>query len=406
MQTQLDTAHQTLPGREAAELIRSCVHCGFCNATCPTYQLLGDELDGPRGRIHLIKQMLEGEQPGARTQRHLDRCLTCRACETTCPSGVQYGRLLDIGRQMLAIEAPRPIHQRWLRRALAWWLTGPWFAPALHVAQWLRPLLPERLAARIPARQRALPMPDAKHSRRVLLLTGCVQPALAPTIDIALARVFDAVGIELRVAESAGCCGAIRQHLGDADGAGRDMRRNVDAWWPEIEAGVEAIVVSASGCGTMLADYANLLRDDARYATKAARISALARDPVELLAPLAKALQHRLGARAQRVVYQAPCSQQHGLRIRNRVEPLLEAAGAVVLPHADGHLCCGSAGTYSLLQSGISRSLRSAKLSALQTPQPEVILSANIGCIHHLAAGTQVPVMHWIEWLAGRVGAA
>ncbi len=392
MQTTLAPAFQNRPdAQEAAALLRSCVHCGFCSATCPTYQILGDELDGPRGRLYLMKQVLEGDRPTAKTRLHLDRCLTCRACETTCPSGVQYGRVLDTGRQLVNEQLPRPLLSGLVRRLLAVWLTGPLFAPAVAMGRLLRVL---------PAAQAAGVVPHRLHARRMLLLAGCVQPALSPNINAATLRVFDALGITLQVAPDAGCCGAIRHHLDDHDGALSEARRNIDAWWPAVEAGAEAIVLNASGCGTMLHEYGHLLRHDAAYAAKAARISALVRDVAEVLPALVGQLAPRLRERQpQRVVFHPPCSLQHGQKIRGAVESMLTTLGAEVLPFADAHLCCGSAGTYSLLQPQLSRELRDRKLAALGAPRPEVILSANIGCLTHLAGGTPLPVQHWIEWL-------
>ena len=405
MEARLTEAVKATPdGEEAASILRNCVHCGFCLATCPTYQLLGDELDGPRGRIYLIKQVLEGDTPTASTQLHLDRCLTCRACETTCPSGVQFGRLLDTGRRLVDEQVRRPKLQRLARGLLAALLTGPWFAPALWMSRALRPLLPRALASRVPSRAMAGHWPTRRHSRRMLLLTGCVQPAMAPNINASTARVLDALGIELLVAREAGCCGAIRHHLTNQQGALDDARRNIDAWWPHIKAGAEAIIFNASGCGTMLREYGHLLRNDPVYADKAARISALSRDLAELLPPYAVQLAAMLRAPVtRRISFHAPCSLQHGLKVRGAVEKLLLVLGAEILPVADGHLCCGSAGTYSLLQSRIAEQLGQARAQALMAPGPEVILSANIGCIAHITTGASVPVRHWIEWVDERL---
>jgi glycolate oxidase iron-sulfur subunit len=407
MEARLAHALRTGPdGQEATDILRSCVHCGFCTATCPTYQLLGDELDGPRGRIYLIKQVLEGDVPTASTQLHLDRCLTCRACETTCPSGVQFGRLLDIGRRVVDAQVPRPVTQRIFRKLLGAGLTGPFFSPALRLGRALRPLLPQWVAARILPRAAAGQWPTRKHQRKVLLLSGCVQPAMAPNINAATARVLDAIGIEVQVARAAGCCGAIRHHLTDQEGALQDVRRNVDAWWPYIEAGVEAIVINASGCSTMLREYGHLLRNDPGYARKAARISDLGRDLAEFLPQQAGLKDLSRTSGATRIAYHASCSLQHGLGVRGTVEGLLVAMGAQLLPVADGHLCCGSAGTYSLLQAKIASELGRAKVQALTRPDPELILSANIGCMAQIAAGTDVPVQHWIEWVDARLAVA
>jgi glycolate oxidase iron-sulfur subunit len=405
MQTRLAGFIRDTPqGEEAKRILGRCVHCGFCTATCPTYQLLGDELDGPRGRIYLIKQVLEGVEPTARTRLHLDRCLTCRACETTCPSGVEYGRLLDIGRKIVSDKVPRPAGERVLRAALKEGVTGPLFPLALGFGRAVRPLLPATLREQVPSRQDAGLWPGRAHSRKMVLLDGCVQPAMYPSIDAATARVLDAVGIEAMTPPGGGCCGAIRHHLDDHDGALADARRNIDAWWPAIEAGAEAVVMNASGCGSMVKEYGHLLRHDRAYAEKAARIGGMTRDLAELIPALRPELERKLQrADGERVVFHPPCSLQHGQRIRGAVEALLAALGAEVLPFAETHLCCGSAGTYSLLQPELSRQLRASKLQALTAPDPEVILSANIGCIAHLGAVAPVPVRHWIEWLDGRL---
>jgi glycolate oxidase iron-sulfur subunit len=388
----------TPEGDEAADILRRCVHCGFCTATCPTYQILGDELDGPRGRIYLIKQMLEGARPTHRTQQHLDRCLTCLNCETTCPSGVQYGRLVDIGRQVARERSPRPWPARLWRALIRGFCAGPLFAPALGLARALRLLPPPRDPGA---------WPKATHARRMLLLAGCVQPSMAPNINAATARVFDALGIELLVAAGSGCCGAIRHHTDDPIGGLADARRNIDAWWPHIESGVEAIVMNASGCGSMTREYVHLLRLDPVYAAKAARVSALVRDVAEVLpALISPRLPQLARGRSERVVFHPPCTLQHAQRIRGVVETLLRDCGAEVMPVRDSHLCCGSAGTYSLLQSGLSVQLRDRKLEALLAGAPETILSANVGCISHLAARAPVTVQHWIEWVDTRLAAS
>ena len=400
MQTNLaDFIRNTREGKEADAILRKCVHCGFCTATCPTYQLLGDELDGPRGRIYLMKQVLEGKQASAKTQTHLDRCLTCRNCESTCPSGVQYGRLVDIGRKIVEEQVQRPLSQRILRAVLKEALPRKWlFTPAMKAAQWMRPLLPQALKNKVPARQDAGIWPRAQHARKMLLLDGCVQPAMAPNINAAAARVFDALGVQLIVAPKAGCCGAIRYHLNDQGGGLDDMRRNVDARWPHVEAGVEAIVMTASGCGVTVKEYGHLLAHDAAYAAKAARISALTKDVSEILPDFEAELRNRLAGKiGKRVAYHPPCTLQHGQQIRGKVEDMLRAVGVDAQLCADSHLCCGSAGTYSVLQPELSCRLRDNKLADLHATGCEMIVSANIGCLTHLQSGTQTPVKHWIE---------
>jgi glycolate oxidase iron-sulfur subunit len=400
MQTNLaEFIKHTREGEEADAILRKCVHCGFCTATCPTYQLLGDELDGPRGRIYLIKQVLEGKPATAKTQLHLDRCLTCRNCESTCPSGVQYGRLVDIGRKIVEEQVPRPLSQRLMRTTLKEALPRKWlFAPAMKMGQMMRPLLPRTLQNKVPARQDAGVWPTTQHARKMLLLDGCVQPSMAPNINAATARVFDALGVQLIVAPKAGCCGAIRYHMNDHDGGLEDMRRNIDAWWPHVEAGAEAIVMTASGCGVMVKEYGHLLAHDAAYAAKARRISELTKDLSEILPGFEPELQNKLrGKISKRVAYHPPCTLQHGQQIRGEVEGVLRAVGVDVQLCADSHLCCGSAGTYSVLQPELSYQLRDNKLANLHATKPEMIVSANIGCLTHLQSGTEVPVKHWIE---------
>lgn len=405
MQTTLAPEFKGTPDGDAAEaILRKCVHCGFCTATCPTYQLLGDELDGPRGRIYLIKQVLEGEAPTRATQLHLDRCLTCRNCESTCPSGVQYGALVEIGRQVVERKVERPLAERTTRWLLKEGLTSPFFAPAMKLGQWMRPLVPAALKDKVPSPPpaRAHAWPSATHARKVLLLAGCVQPSMMPNINAATARVLDAAGIQTLIAPDAGCCGALRTHLNDHAGGLADMRRNVDAWWPHVERGeVEAIVMNASGCGVMVKDYGHALARDPAYADKARRIAALTRDLSELLPSMLPALQQRLGAaspRAARLAYHPPCSLQHGQQLRGGVEAALRALGfEVSLPLNESHLCCGSAGTYSVLQPALSTQLRDRKLGHLAALEPHTIVSANVGCIQHLQSGTGTRVAHWIE---------
>jgi glycolate oxidase iron-sulfur subunit len=398
-----DELRVTHAGKVAEEILRKCVHCGFCTATCPTYQLLGDELDGPRGRIYLIKQVLEGKPVTDKTRTHLDRCLTCRSCETTCPSGVKYSHLLDVGRQLVEERLPRPIGEALPRALLKAVLPRPaLFGAVVAVGRALRPLLPSSLADKLPPAQAAgRPWPaSGAHSRRMLALAGCVQPALVPNINAATARVFDRLGIELFEEAKAGCCGALRFHLNDQAAGKDDMRRNIDAWWPHVEAGVEAIVVTASGCGVQVRDYGHLLADDPAYAGKAERISQLCRDPSEILAAEQESLQPLLAARAEqrgKLAFHSPCTLQHGLKIRGGIEQMLLAVGYELTPVADSHLCCGSAGTYSVLQPELSGRLRSNKLTALNAGGPALVATANIGCLTHLQAGSPLPVRHWIE---------
>lgn len=402
MQTNLaDFIKNTREGQEAEEILRKCVHCGFCTATCPTYQLLGDELDGPRGRIYLIKQVLEGKPATVKTQQHLDRCLTCRNCESTCPSGVQYGRLIDIGRKVVEDQVPRPMAQRLMRAALKQILPRQSvFNPAMKLGQAVRPLLPKVLQNKVPVAQASGNWPQAQHVRKMLLLDGCVQPAMSPNINAATARVLDALGVQLIVAAKAGCCGAIRFHLNDQDGGLDDMRRNIDAWWTYVEQGAEAIVMTASGCGVTVKDYGHLLAHDKAYAEKARRISAITRDLSEILPEFEIELARKLqGKITQRIVWHPPCTLQHGQQIRGKVEGLLRSAGVDVKLCADSHLCCGSAGTYSVLQPELSYQLRDNKLRNLQATGAEIILSANIGCLTHLQSGTSTPVRHWVELL-------
>ncbi len=405
MQTQLAPQYQhTAEGREAEAILRNCVHCGFCTATCPTYQLLGDELDGPRGRIYLIKQVMEGATPTRKTQLHLDRCLTCRNCESTCPSGVQYGHLLDIGRKVVDEQVPRPFMEKVVRTALKEGLPSPLFGPAMKMGQLVRDLLPASLKNKVPAKQDAGTWPTRTHTRRVLMLAGCVQPTMSPNINSATARVLDAAGIQTLVAPKAGCCGAVRFHLNDHDGGKADMRANIDAWWPHVEAGVEAIVMNASGCGVMVKDYGHVLRDDPDYAAKAQRISALTRDLSELLPTLVPALKAQVGealsAQAGSLAYHPPCTLQHGQQLKGGVEQHMAALGfRVQTARCEAHLCCGSAGTYSVLNPQLSYTLRDRKLGHLSELQPQTIVSANIGCITHLQSGTDTPVKHWVEVL-------
>jgi len=430
MQTRLAPQYRaTAHGQEAEAIVRKCVHCGFCTATCPTYQLLGDELDGPRGRIYLIKQVLEGATPTRATQQHLDRCLTCRNCESTCPSGVQYAHLLDIGRQLVEEQVPRPLVERGVRWALKRGMNSRWFAPALKAGQTVRAALPRTLADKVPPRQPTGAWPGRVHARKMLLLAGCVQPGMMPRINYASARVLDAVGIQTLIAPDARCCGAVKFHLNDQEGGAAQMRANIDAWWPQLDSGaVEAIVMNASGCGATVKEYGHVLRHDARYAAKAARISAATRDISEVLLDALPLLAARWqqgkppgGASSGHaatpaapdapLAWHPPCTLQHGQQLRGGVETIFRTLGvALRAARTESHLCCGSAGTYSVLHAALAQRLRARKIAALTdgcAPQrPAAIISANMGCIVHLQGGTDVPVRHWVEWLDDALCAA
>ncbi|MGH8556698.1 MAG: glycolate oxidase subunit GlcF [Methylococcales bacterium] len=400
MQTHLaELLRDNEQGQEAEQILRSCVHCGFCNATCPTYQLLGDELDGPRGRIYLIKQMLEGSPATRKTQLHLDRCLTCRSCETTCPSGVRYGRLLDIGRSMLEANVERKLLDRLMRKSLR--LILPFSGRVLSlikIGRKLLPLMPSFLKRKVPERKETSEQwPQPHHLRKMLSLNGCVQTALAPQIDLAAARVLDSVGISLVRASRGGCCGALSYHLSQPDEALDFVRRNIDAWWPWIESGIEAILISASGCGVMVKDYGDLLKNEPDYAEKARRVSMLAKDIAEVLS-----FQDRSAIKSNhegRVAFHSPCTLQHGQKINGTVEKILLDAGFTLCAVENPHLCCGSAGTYSILQKTLSERLLAEKVKTLEKEQPELIATANIGCLLAIQSATGISVKHWIELL-------
>ena len=399
MQTELaDFIRDTPQGREADAILRKCVHCGFCSATCPTYQLLGDELDGPRGRIYLVKQVLEGAEPTAKTRLHLDRCLTCRACETTCPSGVQYGRLADIGRAIVEEKVRRGFIEQAFRQALSLVLPRTvLFGFLLSVGRFFRPLLPKNLREKIPEKTKAnLSWPAPRHSRRMLALAGCVQPAIAPSINAAAARVLDRAGVSLVEVPGAGCCGALRFHMNDHEAGRDDMRALIDAWWPVIERGeAEAIAMTASGCGAFIKEYGHHLKEDSVYSEKAGKIVSLTKDLSEVLS---EKYISRTG-RTRRVAFQSPCTLQHGQQIYGKVEALLLKAGYELTDVPEAHLCCGSAGSYSILQPELSVQLRDRKLGALASGGPDVIATANIGCLAHLQGGSSTPVKHWVELL-------
>ena len=386
----------------AEEVLRKCVHCGFCLATCPTYNLLGDELDSPRGRIYLIKQVVEGGEPTATTRTHLDRCLTCRNCETTCPSGVEYGHLVDLGRSLVEEKVPRTGRDKWLRKGILSLLPySTRITPLVRLGQSVRPLLPAALAGSVPRKQSPSALPTGQHERHMLVLDGCVQPSMAPATNVSAARVLDAFGITIKGAPQAGCCGAVHYHLNEQEEAKRFIRNNIDAWWPSIEAGAEAIIVTASGCGVMVKDYGHVLASDPDYAEKARRISELAKDTVEvLLEVLGKqdlSDYAEAAGKLGNIAFHAPCTLQHGQKLPQLTEALLTRFGFTLVPVADSHVCCGSAGTYSIFQPELSRQLKLNKVENLAASQPDVIATANIGCQLHIQSASKQPVVHWIE---------
>jgi glycolate oxidase iron-sulfur subunit len=400
MQTNL--AEKIQQGRHAEtveSILRKCVHCGFCNATCPTYQLLGDELDGPRGRIYQMKQYFEGEPANPEMLKHLDRCLTCRACETTCPSGVRYSHLLEVGRESIEQELPRPWWDRARRWVIVRFINSGWlFKLAVRTGQAFAPLLPGKLRQTVPLKQQPIARSEASHQRKMLMLAGCVQPALAPNTNNYAVNLLDRLGIEVIEPGMGMCCGAAAMHTSDPDYALKQIRRLIDSWWPHIEAGAEAVVVTATGCGTSVQDFGRLLRHDPDYADKAATVSSLYRDLLEVVEAQASVIKPA-DSRYRRIAVHTPCSMQHGLGINGRVERLLERAGYEICRVEDAHLCCGSAGTYSMLQPALATQLRANKIVALSVDRPEIIATANIGCQLHLAQGNDVPVVHWVELL-------
>ena len=401
MQTQISEKYKHTPeAKEANAILRSCVHCGFCTATCPTYQLLGDELDGPRGRIYLIKQMLEDGKVTQKTQMHLDRCLSCRSCETTCPSGVRYGRLIDIGRRLVEHKVSRSIIETVMRLMLRKIIPYPTrFSALLRLANFIKPVLPVQLKEKLPVIQLKEAWPQIRRSRRMLIMEGCAQSVVSAGTNTSAARVLDKLGISVTAVKQAGCCGAVSHHLSAHEESLNFIRRNIDAWWSYIaQNDVEAIVVTASGCGVMIKEYGTLLKHDPIYAEMAERVSALSKDLSEVLA--AENLNSlQVVNKFRRVSYQSPCTLQHGQKLSGVVESILAKAGITLMPVADSHLCCGSAGTYSVLQPKLSEQLRTNKLAALLKNKPDIIATANIGCQMHLAAKAGVPVMHWIELL-------
>lgn len=400
MQTRISQQYLDTPsGKDADRILRNCVHCGFCTATCPTYQLLGDELDSPRGRIYLIKQVLEGEAVTRKTQLHLDRCLSCRSCETTCPSGVEYAHLLDIGREIVELKVRRPLHKQIQRFLLRKILTHPArFLLARKLMTLFNPILPRHLRMQSDTEPARTFIPARQHDRSVILLEGCVQPSLSPNINVATKIILDALGINIIPVAGIHCCGAISQHLSAREEALATMKNNIDAWWPHIENGCEAIISNATGCGITLKEYATYLRHDSAYAARAEEISSLARDISEMIRT-DDVVKLKL-KKSLKISFHAPCTLQHGLKLKDQTETLLEKLGFELCPVNDEHLCCGSAGTFSVLQPALAEQLKQNKLDNLSRDNPEYILSANIGCLHHLQSGTRIPVKHWTELVA------
>lgn len=399
MQTNLHPSLADHPDAPVVEsILRSCVHCGFCNATCPTYQALGDERDGPRGRIYLMKQFFETGEVTEATRHHLDRCLTCRNCETTCPSGVQYGKLADVGRYLIEQKTERGISETLVRKALLNVLPYPErFGFFLRVGQAFRPVLPSALKQKTPPKQDAMPWPaNSAHDRKMLVLRGCAQAAATPNTNAAAANVFAKLGIDLIEAPEAGCCGAANYHLQDHDGGIDKMKANIDAWWPYVENGAEAIVMTASGCGAMVQEYGHVLRNDAAYAEKAAKISAMCRDISEIL------FEEDLSAlkpKTEKVAVHCPCTLQHAMKQGGKVGAILQKLGFETVASKDPHLCCGSAGTYSVLQPKLAKQLGQQKVNNLTANAPDTIVTSNIGCQLHLGSLSSTPVKHWIELL-------
>jgi len=387
--------------KDARDIVRSCVHCGFCNATCPTYQLLGHEADGPRGRIYLITQLLEGKPADRQTREHLDRCLLCRACETTCPSGVRYGQLLETGREMLEEQLQRSGIDKLKRKALTTAIPKTTMMQAsVNLVKPLRGILPKNLGTQLPLPGKNLKRPQADQPRKMLLLEGCVQSNLTPETNAATARVLDRFGISILPETANSCCGGVRLHTSERDKGLQDARKRIDRWWPDVEAGIEAIISTASGCGVTLKEYGHLLQDDSQYAEKARRISELAVDLSEIISTELKAMPSDPGFRpGLKIAFQSPCTLQHGQKLAGKVEDILRAHNYTLLPVSDGHLCCGSAGTYSVLQPTIAKQLKADKLYKLQDHSPDVIATANIGCQLHLRKDANVAVVHWIELL-------
>lgn len=400
MQTKISPEfNSTNAGQRAEEILRSCVHCGFCTATCPTYQLLGDELDSPRGRIYLIKQMLEGNEVSQNTQQHLDRCLVCRSCETTCPSGVEYSHLLEIGRKIVDGKVKRPLFERMQRQLLCFFLPYPKrFSLTMKLGRLFKPLLPPKIKQNIPDITGNTNWDNSSQARSMIILNGCVQPSLSPQINATTSRVLNKLGIELINKPLAQCCGAVNQHLNDEETALQFIKQNIDEWYPLLESGkAEAIVITASGCGAMVKEYEYLLRNDKDYAEKAKQVSQSCKDISEIIA---NEDLRKLEIKSNKTIsFHNPCTLQHAQKLNGVVEGILTKAGFKLNIINDSHLCCGSAGTYSILQAEISQQLKQNKLHALEQDKPELIATANIGCLHHLASGTETEVKHWIELL-------
>jgi len=402
MQVKLAEKYRLQPyAKDSEDILRRCVHCGFCNATCPTFQLLGDELDGPRGRIYLIKQILEGASPTLSTRKHLDRCLTCQSCETTCPSGVRYSRLLETGRQIHEETLSRPIKEKWLRIVLRSILLRPaLFRTLLTAGHSFSFLLPATIKKKLPPLGKSSPGAEkneqTNHSRTLIMLRGCAQQVCTPEINRSARDIFNQLGFNVLESPADQCCGALSQHNDATEEARELARKNIDAWWPWLQQGAEGIVLTASGCATTVREYGHLLADDAAYADRARRVAELCRDPIEILEAFQKQLRKKPGL-AEHISYQAPCTQQHGLRIRGQVETLLNNAGFTLTQQDIGHLCCGSAGSYSVLQPALSSQLKANKLQDLTKDAPGLIATANIGCLLHLQSGTDIPVKHWLQ---------
>ncbi len=398
MQTNLLKSFLNTPqGQEADNILRTCVHCGFCTATCPTYQLLGDELDSPRGRIYLIKQVLEGNDVTAKTRNHLDRCLSCRSCETTCPSGVKYGRLIDIGREIVEKKTTRPLLENISRYALRKIIPYPErFNWLLKLGTSFKPILPDILKNKIPDINPSSKWPVLTQKRKMLVLDGCVQQTVSAQTNVSTANVLNKLGVELIREKEVKCCGAVSQHLSASDEAIQTIKQNIDNWWHHINNGIEAIVITASGCGVMIKDYAHLLEHDEYYARKAKRVSELAKDISEIIA--AENLENKQqNKNNSTVAFHSPCTLQHGLQLNGVVENILLSVGYNLTHVNDAHLCCGSAGTYSVLQADLSKKLLNNKITALQINRPDIIATANIGCQMHLSTESEKPVKHWIE---------